>query len=452
MPDDLMTALRQRQAGALSASAALEGSIAAARSPACRHALVRDFFDTARLTARHLDEQQAAGLPPPPLAGLAVSIKDLFDVAGRHTTAASASLTDAAPAAADSPAVARLRAAGAALIGHTNMTEFAFSGLGINAHHGTPLNPVTLALDGKQRIPGGSSSGAAVTVATGAAWAALGSDTGGSIRIPAALQGLVGFKNTAALTPREGCIPLSTSLDTACAITRSVRDAVLIHEILAARRVAIDPRPLRGWRLAVVTAPLLLDGMDATVTHAFERSLQWLRRQGAQIEEIPLPRLQGLAALQAQGGLVAAEAWAWHRKRMQEQTSMYDPRVSTRIQRGAATSAADYIDLQAARREWIAGMQADLAGFDAVLSPTVPVVAPELAPLEASLDAYMTANALLLRNPAVVNMLDGCAISLPCQQPGELPVGLMLWCTAGQDDRLLSIALQAEAALAAGVQ
>lgn len=452
MPDDLMTALRQRQSGALSASAALEASIAAARSPACRLALVRDFFDTARLTARHADEQQATGLPLPPLAGLAVSIKDLFDVVGQPTTAASASLADAAPAGADCPAVARLRAAGAALTGHTNMTEFAFSGLGINAHQGTPLNPVTLALDGKQRIPGGSSSGAAVSVATGAAWAALGSDTGGSIRIPAALQGLVGFKNTAALTPREGCIPLSTSLDTACAITRSVRDAVLIHEILAARRVAIDPRPLRGWRLAVATEPLLLDGMDATVARAFERSLQRLRRQGAQIEEISLPRLQGLAALQAQGGLVAAEAWAWHRKRMQEQTSMYDSRVSARIQRGSTISAADYLDMQAARRDWIACMQADLAGFDAVLSPTVPVVAPELAPLEASLDAYMGTNALVLRNPAVVNMLDGCAISLPCQQPGELPVGLMVWSATGQDDRLLSIALQIEAALAAGVQ
>jgi len=266
------------------------------------------------------------------------------------------------------------------------------------------------------------------------------------------LQGLVGFKNTAALTPREGCIPLSTSLDTACAITRSVRDAVLIHEVLAARQVRIDPRPLRGWRLALATGPLLLDGMDTTVARAFERSLRVLRQQGAQIEELPLPRLQGLAAMQTQGGLVAAEAWAWHRQRMQELTPMYDTRVATRIQRGAAISAADYIALQAARRDWIAGMQADLAGFDAVISPTVPVVAPALAPLEASLEAYMAANALLLRNPAVVNMLDGCAISLPCQQPGELPVGLMLWTTAGRDDPLLSLALQVETALAAGVQ
>lgn len=452
MPDDLSAALQQRHAGRLGAVEAMTKSLAAARSEACSHAWVRDFFDSALLHARQCDELQAAGLPLAPLAGLAISIKDLFDVAGQPTTAASASLTDAGPAAQDGAAVARLRAAGAALVGHTNMTEFAFSGLGINAHHGTPLNPVTRPLDGLERIPGGSSSGAAVSVATGAAWAALGSDTGGSIRIPAAFQGLVGFKSTAALTPRDGSIPLSTSLDTVCAITRSVRDAVLIHEILAARRVAIVPRPLRAWRLALVTEPLLLDGMDATVSLAFQRSLQVLRQQGAQIEEISLPCLQGLAALQAQGGLVAAEAWAWHRHRMQELIPMYDSRVSTRIQRGAAISAADYIDLQALRRDWIADMQSDLTGFDAVISPTVPVVAPELAPLEASLDAYMATNGLVLRNPAVVNMLDGCAISLPCQQPGELPVGLMLWSTAHQDDRLLSLALQIEAALAAGVQ
>ena len=182
-------------------------------------------------------------MPLPPLAGLAVSVKDLFDVAGQPTTAGSMVLADRPPASADCPAVARLRAAGAALVGHTNLTEFAFSGVGINPHHGTPANPATAQLDATPRIPGGSTSGGAVSVAGGAAWAALGSDTGGSIRIPAALQGLVGFKSTARLVPTEGCIPLSTTLDTACAITRSVRDAVLLHEVLAARRVALAGAP-----------------------------------------------------------------------------------------------------------------------------------------------------------------------------------------------------------------
>ncbi len=271
-------------AGRLSAAADIERAIAAADAPACRHAFVRRFDAMARAAAVAVDAARAAGAPVPPLAGLAVSVKDLFDVAGVPSTAASKSMADAAPATADSPAVARLRAAGAALIGHTNLTEFAFSGVGINPHHGTPANAGTLALDATPRIPGGSTSGGAVTVAAGAAWAALGSDTRGSIRVPAALHGLVGFKNTQALTPNDGCLPLSFTLDTACAITRSVRDAVLLHEVLAARRVTLRGRPLRALRLAL---PLggMLDGLDATVARAFERCLARLRAAGAEIVE-----------------------------------------------------------------------------------------------------------------------------------------------------------------------
>src|SRR6185503_18197575 len=195
---------------------------------------------------------------------------------------------------------------------HTNMSEFAFSGVGINPHHGTPANPATAALDATPRIPGGSTSGGAVSVATGAAWAALGSDTGGSIRIPAALQGLVGFKNTARLTPLDGAIPLSTSLDTACAITRSVRDAVLLHELLSARRVTLAQRPASALTLAV-PGGTFLDGLDAAVATAFERSLAALRRAGARLQEIALPEVDELAAINAAGGLPAAESWAWHR-------------------------------------------------------------------------------------------------------------------------------------------
>jgi amidase/aspartyl-tRNA(Asn)/glutamyl-tRNA(Gln) amidotransferase subunit A len=378
-----------------------------------------------------------------PLSGRPVSIKDLYDVAGYTTSAGSRVLADAPPAQADCPAVARLRAAGAALIGHTNMTEFAFSGLGLNPHHGTPLNPVTLKIDGMARIPGGSSSGAAVSVATGAAWAALGSDTGGSIRIPAALTGLVGFKNTQRLTPIEGTVPLSESLDTACAITHSVRDAVLLHEILAARRVQLANKPLSERRFAVVNH-YFQDGMDVTVAAAFEASLAALRNAGAQIEEIALPPLR--TALPS-GILVAAEAWAWHRGLMASQVDAYDPRVAQRILFGRDISAADYIDRLHARRSWIAAMEAALQGFDAVLSPTVPVIAPLLQPLIDSDEAYFAANGLLLRNTAVVNALDGCAISIPCHHligEGQHPVGLSLWSTALQDDTILDIALQAE--------
>ncbi|MBK1712556.1 amidase [Rubrivivax gelatinosus] len=445
---DLGDARNRIVSGASSAASMLEESFAAAGSEACRGAFVRRFDATARAAAAAVDLQRAGGAPLPPLAGLAVSVKDLFEVAGQPTTAASAALTDAEPATADCPAVARLRAAGAALVGHTNLSEFAFSGLGLNPHHGTPANPVTAALDSTPRVPGGSTSGGAVSVATGAAWAALGSDTGGSIRIPAAFQGLVGFKSTQALVPLDGCIPLSPTLDTACAITRSVADAVLVHGILAAREVRPAPRPLAGLRLALPRT-LMLDSLDDTVARAFETALATLAAGGARIVEIALPELAELAVLNAAGGFPAAESWAWHRRLLADRGKRYDPRVAARIRRGETMAAADYLDLQRARRDWIARVTAALAGFDAALSPTVPIVAPPLAPLVADDTQFFATNGLVLRNPAVVNFLDGCALSLPCQREGTLPVGLMLWAPALADDSVLGAALEIERALAA---
>jgi aspartyl-tRNA(Asn)/glutamyl-tRNA(Gln) amidotransferase subunit A len=319
--------------------------------------------------------------------------------------------------------------------------------VGINPHHGTPANAATAALDAAPRIPGGSTSGGAVSVASGAAFAALGSDTGGSIRIPAALQGLVGFKNTASLTPADGCIPLSVTLDTVCAVTRSVRDAVRLHEVLAARRVAIQARPLAAWRLALPTT-LMLDALDPSVATAFERAIDTLRAAGASIEPVSMPLLLEAASLQRGGGIAAAESWAWHRERLAARRELYDPRVALRIDRGAALQGDELESLLAERRDWIARMQSALAGFDALLSPTVPIVAPPMAPLVASDDAFFAANALLLRNPSLVNLLDGCALSLPCHRQGDWPVGLMAWGPALSDDRLLSIALALEAALA----
>ena len=443
---DLVAAAAAVQAGQISASHLLAAALAAADSPACQHVFIRRFDAQARAAAAAVDAACAAGAPLPPLAGLAVSIKDLFDVAGQPTTAGSRAMADAPAAAADCPAVARLRGAGAALIGHSNLSEFAYSGVGINPHHGTPVNPVTLALNPTQRIPGGSSSGAAVSVATGAAWAALGSDTGGSIRIPAALQGLVGFKNTQRLTPLAGSVPLSPTLDTACAITRSVRDAVLLHGLLAGRSPKPGRRPLRALRLAVPQT-VMLDGLDNDVARAFERTLTVLRAAGVQIEPLALTALADLAGLQSQGGFTAAESWAWHRARLAQRESDYDPRVAQRIRRGESISAADYIDLQHTRTRWIDCVEQAVQGFDALLSPTVPMVAPALAPLLGSDKRFFAINALLLRNPSVVNLLDGCAITLPCQAPGQMPVGLMVWGPAMTDDAVLGVALAIEAAL-----
>ena len=443
--------LTDARAGVLSrrASAAelIEQSIAAAGAPACAHAFLATSFELARRVAADADRAVAEGRDPGPLGGLAVSIKDLFDVAGEPTRAGSTALADAAPVSRDAPAVARLRQAGAALIGRTNMSEFAFSGVGINPHHGTPVNPMTASTDPTPRIPGGSTSGGAVSVAAGAAWAALGSDTGGSIRIPAALQGLVGFKGTARRVPIEGALPLSPTLDTVSAMTLSVRDAVVLHEVLADRKVELAGKPLRSLRFGVPRT-LMLDGLDATVVRAFERALATLARAGARIEAIELPLLGEVAAINASGGFAAAESWTWHRQLLAEHASDYDPRVALRIRRGATMTAADYIELLAARRAWIVRMEAALSPYDAMLSPTVPMVAPALEPLLADDAAFFAANGLLLRNPSTVNLLDGCAISLPCHAVGELPVGLMLWSAAMRDDALLDAALGVEAALA----
>ena len=444
MTNDLTAARDAILQGQCRVADLLTESLARADSPGNAHTFVRRFDGQARAAAEAVGSQFAAGLPLPPLAGLSISVKDLFDVQGQPTTAASRALADASPAQTDCLAVARLRSAGAVLTGHTNMTEFAFSGVGINPHHGTPPNAATLAIDPEPRIPGGSTSGGGVSVASGAAWAALGSDTGGSIRIPAALQGLVGFKNTARLTPTEGAIPLSTTLDTACAITRSVRDAVLLHEVLADRRVSLVQRPIGTLRLGVPTR--LLDGMDAIVATAFQRALAALRRAGARIDEIALPQLDELASINATGGFSAAESWTWHRPLITQRQADYDPRVAQRIRRGETMSAACYITLQQARKDWITRMTATLRRYDALLSPTVPIVAPTIASL-ASDEAFFATNAFLLRNPSVVNMLDGCALSLPCHQPGEFPVGLMVWSQALQDDTVLDVSLAIESAL-----
>ncbi len=443
MLPDLHAARARILSGQTSAAAELDAALAAARSPACVNAFIQITADEARQAATSPASAQR------PLAGLAVSVKDLFDVAGQVTAAGSTVLADAPPATHDGPAVARLRAAGAALVGRTNMTEFAFSGVGVNPHHGTPANACDAVTP---RVPGGSSSGAAVSVATGAAFVGLGSDTGGSIRIPAALNGIVGFKNTARLVPTAAAVPLSTTLDTVCAMTRSVRDAITVHEVLASRTVIRSGAPLSGYRLAVAQTAML-DSMDATVAAAFEHALKVLRGAGARIDDLTLAEIQDLGAIQSTGGFSAAESYAWHRELLSRRSDGYDPRVRARIERGAAMKAWEYLALMQARQDWIGRVDRALAGYDAVLSPTIPITAPPLATVAPGAqrdEEFFRVNALLLRNPSVVNMLDGCAISIPCQQPGQLPVGLMIWHGALRDDTVLNIALQAEAALGGG--
>lgn len=437
----------QAAAGACSYAEGVEEALRLARDGRAAHVFTALHEGPAREAARHADALARMGLGAAPLRGLPVSVKDLFDMAGDVTAAGSRLRREHPPAAADAPAVARLRAAGAALVGRTHMTEFAFSGVGINPHLGTPRNPCDTTT---ARIPGGSSSGAAVSVALGIAVAALGSDTAGSIRVPAALCGVTGFKSTQSRVPLAGAFPLSQTLDTVCAMAPTVADCLVVDGVIAGAPLPVRARPLAGARL-VLPGTLVLDALEPAVASAFSRALSVLSAAGAQVIEQPLPELAEIAAINAPGGLSAVEAWATHRADMQARREAFDPRVALRIALGEGVSAADYLRILQRRRDWIARMERQLAPFDALVCPTVPLVAPALEPLLASDEAFFRANGLLLRNTIVANFLDGCAFSLPCHAPGELPVGLMLVAPGGADARLAEVAWAAEAALAARV-
>jgi aspartyl-tRNA(Asn)/glutamyl-tRNA(Gln) amidotransferase subunit A len=392
--------------------------------------------EEARAAADFYDRLHAAGRAPSPFAGIPVSVKDLFDVAGDVTTAGSVILRDAPPAQQDAPAVARIRAAGFIPIGRTNMTEFAFSGIGINPHYDTPRNPYDRAA---ARIPGGSSSGAAVSVTDGMALGGLGTDTGGSCRIPAALCGIVGFKPTAHRVPTEGAFPLSTSLDSIGPLAATVDCAAILDAALAGETITALPSfPVEGLRMALPQT-LVLENVEPAVGRAFEAALAALRKVGARIVDLPLRELSELAQINAKGGLSAAESYAIHRGLLAKHSNRYDQRVLARIVRGQEQDAADYIHLIKARADFIRRVAAVTAPYDALVLPTVPVVAPRISEL-ADDDAFRHANALVLRNPSIVNFLDRCSISIPCHRAGDAPVGLMLIGEHGADRRLLAIA------------
>ena len=437
--------LRERLSrGDISHEALVAQALAAAAAPAARHVFTALYADAALAAARHADAAQRAGIALTALAGLPVTVKDLYDIAGETTMAGSVVCQGEPVASTDAVAVARLRSAGAAIVGKTNMTEFAFSGVGINPHHGTPRNPADAVV---ARIPGGSSSGAAVSVALGTAVAALGSDTGGSIRIPAALCGLVGFKSTQARVPRTGAFELARSLDTVCAMTRSVADCLAIDAVIADVPLVVRRRPLQGMRLAMPRT-MMFDALEPAVARAVDSALSRLSAAGAIVVDITLAELAEIAQINAPGGFSPVEASAVHRYRIAAHRGGYDPRVAARIELGMSVGAVDYIVMQDRRRDWISRVVQALEGFDALLCPTVPMVAPAIESLAADTDFFKT-NGLLLRNTFAINFLDGCSFSLPCHAAGELPVGLMLSSVNGDDARLAAVALAVEAALEA---
>jgi aspartyl-tRNA(Asn)/glutamyl-tRNA(Gln) amidotransferase subunit A len=398
----------------------------------------------ARAQADAVDRQRTAGVSLPPFAGVPIAIKDLFDLRGEVTTAGSRVLRNASPAQHDAPAVALLRAAGFIVIGRTNMTEFAFSGLGLNPHYGTPLNVFDRATG---RIPGGSSSGSAVAVADDMAAVSLGTDTGGSCRIPAALNGIVGLKPTAKRVSRAGAVPLSTTLDSVGPLAQTVECCALLDAVLTNTTVEAPQFPVAGMRLLVPTS-VVFDDIDSHVAACFDRALDLLSRAGAAITRAPLSELARIPELNANGGFSAPEAYEWHRELLAKHESEYDPRVAVRILKGREHSAADYLRLGKERIELCDRVRKVTQNFDAVVMPTVPTIAPPLQSLAADRE-YFRMNGLMLRNPALGNFLDRCAISIPMQQRGDAPAGLMLMGEHLDDRRLLAVARGVEAALGA---
>ncbi|WP_136163476.1 amidase [Sphingomonas flavalba] len=425
--------------------AAIDAALMRADQPEAEGVFTLRLDKEARAFAEAADARRAARSRAPFL-GVPITVKDNFDLMGHPTTAGSRLLADAPPPRQDAAVLERLRRAGFIIIGRTNMTEFAFSGLGLNPHFGTPANP---AFPGERRIPGGSSSGAAVSVALGIVPAAIGTDTGGSVRIPAALCGLSGFKPTADAVTRAGVLPLSTTLDSVGVIAKSVADCAALFDVIRDRAgPPRHPMPARRIRLGLVRN-YVMDGIEPAVADAFEAAVARIEAGGIAIERITLPELDGIPAMMREASFAAAETAAWHAPYLAAgRSDAYDPRVLTRIRAGETMAAPAYVALVAARAAMIEAVGAKVAGLDALLWPTVPFVAPTIATL-ADDDTYYATNALALRNSTVANLLDGCAISIPCPTDGP-PVGLTLAALSGRDDHLLSVSATVQTVLKGG--
>jgi aspartyl-tRNA(Asn)/glutamyl-tRNA(Gln) amidotransferase subunit A len=424
--------------------ASVERSLARADQPDARSVFTLRLDNEARAAAAAADAAMAPNAPSAlPFLGVPVTVKDNFDLRGHATTAGSKLLLDAAPAMSDATVVQRLRRAGFVLLGRTNMTEFAFSGLGMNPHYGTPVNP---AFAGESRIPGGSSSGAAVSVALGIVPAAIGTDTGGSIRIPAAFCGLTGLKPTASAVSRAGVLPLSSTLDTVGVIAPSVEDCAAVFDVIRDRpgvpRIRIASHRIRLGRVETYVQ----DDLDPDVAQAFDAAVERLQAAGMGVERLAVPELAGIPQMMQEASFSAAEAAAWHAPFLAAgRGAEYDPRVLGRIRAGERMTAPAYVRLIEQRTALISHVATRMAGLDALIWPTVPFTAPSLESLSEDA-AYYAANTRVLRNSTVANLLDGCAISIPCSITGA-PVGLTLMALRGCDDHLLQIAAAAQSIL-----
>jgi amidase/aspartyl-tRNA(Asn)/glutamyl-tRNA(Gln) amidotransferase subunit A len=403
-------------------------------------AILDERIDAAQLQAAAWDTLAQSGVVPP-LAGLSVAVKACFDVQGWSTTAGSRVLADQPPARADAPLVAALKQSGAVVTAQTNMTEFAFGALGTNPHFGTPVTPLD---PSGQRIAGGSTSGGAVAVALGLADLALGSDTSGSVRIPAAFCGVTGFKPSRGRYSDGGMIFLSRSFDVPGFIARDVETLLRVDRALQPHEPVMPGRvSLRGSRFLIPTH-VALEHADPLVVAAFQAALKTLRSQGAELVEEAWPELAHYGEVAVEGGIIIAEAFAWHQSLLLAHPERYDPRTGPRIALGEQVKASAYLNARQALARHAIEFHKRLASFDALLMPTVPILPPRLAELEDDAVYYKT-NRLAFRLTEVANRIDAPSVSLPMDS--SQPMGICLTGHRGGDRRLLQLSAEVQNAL-----
>lgn len=378
------------------------------------------------------EAEQLHAVPETPLKGALVSIKDLFDIKGQTTHAGTRFLGQEAPATRDADVVSNLRQAGAVVVGHTNMTELAYSGLGLNPHYGTPAN----AFDA-QNIPGGSTSGGALSIAREMVDIAIGTDTGGSLRIPAAFNGIVGFKPTQATVSRAGCKPLSMSLDSVGPMGKSVEACQLAYDAI---RHSSDQPQFSVTSELVIPQNFGFDELEPAVERQFRDVVQRLERAGHMISRESFPSLDRYKQLPV-WQFSAVESCSAYDVSQESISTQMDPRVKSRMARAKDVSAVEYRKTLNLRLNLIEAFKSEL-GARVLLLPTTPILPPKFADLEQD-DAFGRANLLALRNPSLANVLDCCSISLPSGTPKE-PIGIMLTATAHRDHALLDFAASLE--------
>jgi aspartyl-tRNA(Asn)/glutamyl-tRNA(Gln) amidotransferase subunit A len=426
------------QGGAVTSRELVEEALAKIEDPEGEgsRTFIRVFRDAALAAADSSDGLRAAGLVPSPLAGIPVSIKDLCDVAGVTTYAGSPTMQNAPPAKHDAPVVARLRAAGAIIMGTTNLTEFAVGGLGLNPHFGDCRNPY----DRKTgRVPGGSSAGAAVSVTDGMAAMGLGTDTAGSVRIPASMCGLVGFKPTKSRVPTDGVFPLSTTLDSVGPLAPTVACCAVVDAIFANEAPVVpDTVPLEGLRFGIPDT-LVMEDLEPAVERAFENAVRKLVDAGVRIEIFEFPELAELGAVGRNRFPAMVEGHSIHRERLETMIDLMDPRISERLLGGIKLSGPDYYEILEFRKGFIERSAAITSRFDAVIMPTLAITAPPIADFYGSDERLRDPHVIIIRNTCVANLLDRCALTIPCHEQGSAPVGFTLMGENMADKRILGI-------------